>query len=139
MTVKFIPISLDAMTSVRTAANIILTDPTIPNNDVIINNAGIMACPYRATEDGLDHQFAANYLSHFLINLLMLKILASSHPRIISVSSGAHLTSDIRYANPLFSDGKTYNLIFNYIQSKIANILFSIELNKQLGEKGLAS
>lgn len=139
-TVKFIAVSLDSLTSVRTAANTILTDPTIPNIDVIINNAGIMACPYRATEDGLEHQFTTNYLSHFLLtNLLMPKILASSHPRIINVSSAAHLTSDIRYSDPGFSEGKTYHPIFAYAQSKTANILFSVELNKRLGGKGLSS
>jgi NAD(P)-dependent dehydrogenase (short-subunit alcohol dehydrogenase family) len=128
------------MTSVRTAAQTILTDHTIPKIDVIINNAGIMACPYRATEDGLEHQFATNYLSHFLLtNLLMPKILASSHRRVINVSSAAHLTSDVRYADPGFSGGQTYSPIFAYAQSKTANTLFSVELNKKLGEKGLIS
>jgi hypothetical protein len=49
----------------------------------------------------------------------MLKILASSHPRIINVSGGAHLTSDIRYADPLFSGGKSYNPIFAYVHPKL--------------------
>jgi NAD(P)-dependent dehydrogenase (short-subunit alcohol dehydrogenase family) len=132
-TVIYIPLFLSSLTSVRAAAQTILSDPSIPHIDVLINNAGIMACPYEKTEDGFELQWQTNYLSHFLLtNLLMPKLLLSSHPRVINVSSIAHLASDILYSDVGFSDGKIYNPILAYAQSKTANILFSVELNKRL-------
>jgi len=69
----------------------------------------------------------------------MPKLLLSPHPRIINVSSSAHLVADIQYSDPGFSDGETYNPILAYAQSKTANILFSVALNKRLGGKGVQS
>ena len=61
--------------------------------DYLINNAGIMACPYRKTEDGIESQFATNHIGHFLLtNLLIGKILkAGKGARIVNVSSAGHL------------------------------------------------
>jgi NAD(P)-dependent dehydrogenase (short-subunit alcohol dehydrogenase family) len=131
--VKYIPLLLSSLASVRAAAHLILNDSTIPNIDVLINNAGIMACPYEKTKDEFELQWQTNFLSHFLLtNLLMPKLLLSSNPRVINVSSIAHLASDILYSDVGFSEGKTYNPILAYAQSKTANILFSVELNNRL-------
>lgn len=75
---KFVPVHLDSLRSVRHSAQQILDDDSIPKIDTLINNAGIMACPYSKTEDGIERQFATNRVGHFLLtNLLMPKLLAA--------------------------------------------------------------
>lgn len=133
---RFIPLSLDSFSSVRSAASTILTDASIPTIDVLINNAGVMACPYQKTSDGHESQWQTNFLSHFLLTNLLVPKLAPS-ARIINVSSNANLASDIRYDDIGFSDGATYNAVLAYAQSKTANILFSVELNKRLRKQGV--
>jgi NAD(P)-dependent dehydrogenase (short-subunit alcohol dehydrogenase family) len=90
-TVKFVAIELDSQASVRKAAAEIIA--SVEKIDYLINNAGIMACPFRKTEDGIESQFATNHVGHFLLtNLLMPKILeAGKGARIINVGSIAHL------------------------------------------------
>ena len=128
--VKFIPVNLESLSSVRSAVKEILEDVEIRNIDVIINNAAIMACPFKKSEDGYESQFATNYLSHFLLtNLLIPKLLVSKSPRVVNVSSWGHLMSDIRYNDINFNDGKEYDVWKAYGQSKTANILFSVGLN----------
>ncbi|PMD46647.1 putative retinol dehydrogenase 12 [Hyaloscypha variabilis F] len=139
-TTKYIPLNLASLASVRSAASQILSDPSITSIDVLINSAGVMACPYSQTEDGFESQWQTNFLSHFLLtNLLLPKLLLAPHPRIVNISSSAHLVSDILYSDPGFSSGQKYNAILAYAQSKTANILFSVELNRRLGERGVES
>jgi NAD(P)-dependent dehydrogenase (short-subunit alcohol dehydrogenase family) len=137
----FIPISLDSLTSVRAAAKTILSDPTVPKIDVVINNAAIMACPYSQSEDGYELQFATNHLSHFLLtNLLMPKMLAAGPgARIVNVSSWGHLMSDMHYSDVGFSNGRDYKPWTAYGQAKTANILFTVGLNQRLQGKGARS
>jgi NAD(P)-dependent dehydrogenase (short-subunit alcohol dehydrogenase family) len=89
--VKFVVTDLDAQVSVRKAAAEI--NASVEKIDYLINNAGIMACPYRKTEDGTESQFATNHVGHFLLtNLLMGKILkAGRGARIVNVGSVGHL------------------------------------------------
>jgi NAD(P)-dependent dehydrogenase (short-subunit alcohol dehydrogenase family) len=97
-----------------------------------------MACPYERTEDGLESQWQTNYLSHFpLTNLLLPKLLLSPNPRIMNASSVAFLASDILYNDPGFSNGETYNPVSAHAQSKTANIIFSVELNRRLAKRGV--
>ncbi|KAF2444082.1 NAD(P)-binding protein [Karstenula rhodostoma CBS 690.94] len=94
--------------------------------DVLVNNAGVMAGPYRTTAEGLEMQFGANHLGHFLFtNLIMEKLLAAPHPRVVNISSDGHRLSGIRWDDVGFAGGKTYNQWEAYGQSKTANILFS--------------
>lgn len=137
---KFVSINLDSLASVREAARKILEDKDIGNIDVIINNAAIMVCPYTLTEDGYESQFAVNYLSHFLLtNLLMPKLLAAQNPRVVNVSSWAHVRSDIRWDDIGFQNGEAYQEWEAYGQAKTANILFSVALNQKLGKRGVKS
>lgn len=72
----------------------------VPYIDVLVNNAGIMACPYAKTEDGLERQFATSHVGPFLFtNLIMKKILASSAPRVVNVSSDGHRLSAMRWGD----------------------------------------
>ena len=100
--------------------------------DILINNAGIMNCPYSKTEDGYEMQFGVNHLGHFLLTNLLLDLLKKSAPsRIVTVSSLAHA-----YGGPMNIDDinseKEYSEWGSYSRSKLANVLFSRELAKKL-------
>jgi NAD(P)-dependent dehydrogenase (short-subunit alcohol dehydrogenase family) len=109
--------------------------------NVLINNAGIMACPPRRTKDGFEMQFGTNHLGHFLLfQLLKPALLAASTPdfasRVISVSSAGHRRSDIRPdINYDLIAAEEYNPFPAYGQSKTANILFANELDRHFCPK----
>jgi len=104
---------------------------------VLLNNAGIMACPYRLSDDGIELQFATNHLGHFLLTTRLLDIVEASAPsRIVNVSSLAHTMSyneGVRFDK--INDEKSYSIVSAYGQSKLCNVLFSNELNKRLEGK----
>ncbi|KAL8292400.1 hypothetical protein RQP46_001012 [Phenoliferia psychrophenolica] len=125
-------IDLASFASIKKAAKEVneMEDPI----DVLINNAAIMACPYAVTEDGFESQWQSNHLGPFLFtNLIRSRILASSAPRIVNVSSGGHRFTDVLYDDPGFSNGEKYNLWTAYGQSKTANILFAVGLKERWG------
>lgn len=92
-----IELDLGSLKKTRDAANAI--DALRENIDVIVNNAGIMACPYSKTVDGIESQFATNHIGHFLlVNLLLPKMLARGVPlRVVNVSSSGFRWSPVRY------------------------------------------
>ncbi|KAK9327159.1 hypothetical protein V1520DRAFT_66095 [Lipomyces starkeyi] len=134
--VKFIPLDLSSQASVRSAAAKI--NESVQKIDFLINNAAIMAAPYSKSVDGIESQFATNYIGHFLLtNLIIGKLLkAGPGARIVNVSSSAHRSGTIRFDDPGFSDGKFYNEWEAYAQSKSANILFSRALATKLEPHG---
>jgi NAD(P)-dependent dehydrogenase (short-subunit alcohol dehydrogenase family) len=140
-TIKLIPIDLSSLSSVRLAAQSILSDPSIPKIDVIINNAGIMICPYELSIDGYEMQFATNHLSHFLLtNLLMPKLLAAGPgATIVNVSSSGHKLGVVNWESTDYHKGRDYEVWSAYAQAKIANILFTVALRKRLVGKGIQS
>ena len=109
--------------------------------DVLINNAAIMASPYYTTKDGFEAQIGTNHLGPFLFtNLIIPRILASNkNPRIVNVSSVGHIFSPIRFNDPFFENGKSYDKWKSYGQSKTANILFARELSKRYASKRLTA
>ncbi|KAI9720759.1 MAG: hypothetical protein M1828_005550 [Chrysothrix sp. TS-e1954] len=111
------------------------------NIDVLVNNAGVMALPYELSEDGIEMQFAANHIGHFLFtNLIMEKILSSaSGGRVVNVGSDGYRLSPVRFYDINFDNGKTYDKWHSYGQSKTANLLFAKSLSSKLGKKGLVS
>ncbi|KAH8803521.1 short-chain dehydrogenase [Xylogone sp. PMI_703] len=135
--VNFIPVDLNSLSSVREAAQKVISDPDIRQIDGIVNNAGIMSLPkYETSEDGFERQLAVNHLSHFLLtNLLMPKLLLAPSPRVINLSSYGHRMSPFRFHDPLWSNGASYDRLYAYAQTKTANILFSVGLNNKLGPK----
>lgn len=138
--VKTLKLDLASFESVRDAAEEVNSWTDVPCIDVVVNNAGIMCPPHAATEDGIESQFQANHLGHFLLtNLIMNKILASSSPRVVSVSSNGARFGPIRWHDVNFGDGKYYDPMKAYAQSKTANILFAIGLAQRLGKRGLHS
>lgn len=95
-----------------------------------------MACPKSFTKDGFEMQIGVNHLGHFLLTNLLLDMLKLSSPsRIIVVSSSGHKLSGIN-KNDLMSE-MSYNKIKAYGQSKLANILFALELSKRLHGTGV--
>ncbi len=100
--------------------------------DVLINNAGIMAVPYTKTVDGFESQIGTNHLGHFaLTNLLLPKIT----DRVVTVSSFMHLLGKISLKD-LNWKARPYSAWLAYGQSKLANLLFTSELQKRLDAAG---
>ncbi|RUS78951.1 hypothetical protein EGW08_013292, partial [Elysia chlorotica] len=104
--------------------------------DILINNAGVMACPKALTKDGLEMQIGTNHFGHFLLtNLLLDKLKACSPSRIVIVSSIGHAYGKINF-NDLNSE-KTYGEFVAYNQSKLANVLHALELSSRLKGTGV--
>ncbi len=103
--------------------------------DVLINNAGIMAVPYALTKDGFESQIGTNHLGHFaLTNLLLPKVT----DRVVTVSSFMHLLGKISLKD-LNWKARPYSAWLAYGQSKLANLLFTSELQKRLDAAGLVA
>lgn len=135
--VDFISIELDKASSIRAAAKEINT--MVPRIDIFINNAGIMAVPYKKNDAGIESQLATNHIGHFLLtNLLMDKVRGvEKETRIVNLTSDGYLISAFNFDDYNFSDGKTYDEFSGYGQSKTANILFTKYLAKHLHDVGV--
>ena len=108
-----------------------------PRLDVLIANAGIMAVPLGQTDDGFELQFGTNHLGHFVLVGRLLPLLQASAPaRIVLLSSGGHMASDIIWDDPNFTTTE-YTKMEAYGQSKTANILHAVELDRRYGELGV--
>ncbi|OAJ36614.1 hypothetical protein BDEG_20772 [Batrachochytrium dendrobatidis JEL423] len=110
--------------------------------NILINNAGIMASPFKLSMDGIEEQFATNHVGHFLLTTALLPVLLRSHddkdmPRIVNVSSNYHnkapLPQGIRFDK--INDPGDQDIWQRYGQSKLSNILFSNALNKRYGDR----
>ncbi|MFD0899583.1 oxidoreductase [Actinomadura sediminis] len=100
--------------------------------DVLINNAGVMVPPFSRTADGFELQFGTNHLGHFaLTNLLLPRIRA----RVVTVSSVGHRVGSIDF-DDLNWERRRYRAMAAYAQSKLANLLFTAELQRRLTEVG---
>ena len=103
--------------------------------DVLMNNAGVMALPQCETEDGFEMQFGVNHLGHFaLTGHLWPLLLSTEGSRIVNVSSNAHKFGRMNWAD--VHNRKRYNAWAVYGQSKLANLLFTLGLNKRLQHAG---
>lgn len=127
-------LDLASLKSVRSFCEEILKEE--PRLDVLINNAGIYQCPYTKTEDGYEMQFAVNHLGHFLLTNLLLDLLKRSAPsRIIVVSSKLYKYGDVNFDD--LNSEQSYDKAFAYSRSKLANLLFTLELSHKLEETGV--
>ncbi|MDR8414754.1 SDR family NAD(P)-dependent oxidoreductase [Nonomuraea sp. 3-1Str] len=96
--------------------------------DIVINNAGIMACPETRVGPGWEAQFAINHLGHYaLVNLLWPAIARGGAARVVVVASGFDLVSGVRWDDVHFQHG--YDKWQAYTQAKTANVLFAAELD----------
>ena len=106
--------------------------------NILINNAGIMACPESKTSNGWDLQFAVNHIGHFVLTHELIDSMdQSSGARIINLSSTAHKFSGICWDDIHFSN--SYDKWVSYGQSKTATSLFSIELDRRFKDKNIRS
>jgi len=106
-----------------------------PALHVLVNNAGVMAIPYRQTADGFEMQFGTNHLGHFaLTGLLLDRIVASEGARVVNVSSGAHRFGSIHFDDLQWK--QNYRKWRAYGQSKLANLLFTFELQRRADAAG---
>jgi NAD(P)-dependent dehydrogenase (short-subunit alcohol dehydrogenase family) len=105
---------------------------------ILVNNAGIMGGPLVRDARGYEAQFATNHLGHFQLTLGLLPALRAAHgARVVNLTSGGHRLSDIRWDDPHFTTGYDDMGMLGYGQSKTANILFAVELDRRWAEDGI--
>ena len=103
---------------------------------ILVNNAGIMGGPLVRDARGYEAQFATNHLGHFQLTLALLPALRAAHgARVVNLTSGGHRLSDIRWDDPHFTTG--YDGMLAYGQSKTANVLFAVELDRRWAGEGI--
>lgn len=100
--------------------------------DVLVNNAGVMAVPYALTVDGFETQVGTNHLGHFALTNLLLPRLRD---RVVVISSDVHARGEVD-PDDLSWERRTYKPFTAYAASKLANLLFLLELDRRLGEAG---
>jgi NAD(P)-dependent dehydrogenase (short-subunit alcohol dehydrogenase family) len=134
-TVELQQLDLTSLDSVRKAADELRA--SYPRIDLLINNAGVMYVPSReTTKDGFEMQFGTNHLGHFaLTGLLLDNILPVEGSRVVTVASVGHrILARIHFEDPQFE--RKYNRVQAYGQSKLANLLFTYDLQRRLKAKG---
>ena len=100
--------------------------------DVLVNNAGLMAVPRGRTADGFETHLGTNHLGHFALTNLLLEAITD---RVVTVSSGLHRRGEV-VLDDLFFERRRYSPYAAYGQSKLANLLFTLELQRRLQEQG---
>ena len=105
--------------------------------DLLINNAGIMATPLMRDDRGYEMQFATNHLGHFQLTARLWEALKKSrNARVVALSSRGHARGEVDFSDPNF-DKRPYDKWAAYGQSKSANSLFAVELDKRGQEHGI--
>ena len=130
--VDSVPLDLSSMASVRKAAKEV--NKRYDSLDGLINNAGIMQTPETRTEDGFELQLGTNHLGHFLLAGLLYELVEKAGGRIVVVSSVAHKLGKINLDDLM--QESSYNASTAYGQSKLANLMFALELDRRLQEAG---
>jgi NAD(P)-dependent dehydrogenase (short-subunit alcohol dehydrogenase family) len=123
-------LDLTSLDSIRAAADQLRSDHA--SIDLLINNAGVMFTPKSTTKDGFELQFGTNHLGHFaLTNLLLDRVLAAPGSRVVTVSSQGHrFVRGIRFDDLQWE--RSYSRVGAYGQAKLANLLFTYELQRRL-------
>jgi NAD(P)-dependent dehydrogenase (short-subunit alcohol dehydrogenase family) len=129
----FLSLDLSSQARVHEAAKSFLAEHD--TLDLLINNAGVMWVRRSLTEDGFETQFGTNHLGHFtLTGLLLPALLATPGSRVVTVSSLAHKSGSIHFDDSTLEKG--YGRHKAYAQSKLANLMFAIELDRRLKAAG---
>ncbi|KAI9358005.1 hypothetical protein DFJ73DRAFT_820179 [Zopfochytrium polystomum] len=137
--VEFLPLDLASLASVKTFAELFIAKKLAI--DILLNNAGVMAPQqFTLSKDGIELQMASNHLGHFYLTNLLLPIIEETakkngSARIVNVSSTGHVAARSLGLDTL-NDAPSYNAYVHYGKSKLANILFTRELQKRLDSKG---
>jgi NAD(P)-dependent dehydrogenase (short-subunit alcohol dehydrogenase family) len=129
------PLDLGSLARVRAFAEQFLADHD--RIDVLINNAGVMACPFARTADGFEMQFGTNHLGHFLLANLLAPALVNAAPaRLVSLSSRGHRFSDVDLDDPNFEHTE-YEPWIGYGRAKTANVLFAVGFDRRFRDRGV--
>ena len=129
--IAFEPAELEDLAQVRSLARRAGARPL----DILVNNAGIMGVPYRRTVSGFEAQLGVNYLSHFVLTGALLEALrAAPKARVVSLSSLAHLGGAIAFDD--LQSEKSYSPFRAYAQSKLAMLMFALELQRRSDRHG---
>ncbi|GAB7191912.1 SDR family NAD(P)-dependent oxidoreductase [Kineococcus sp. NUM-3379] len=127
-------LDLTSLASIRTAAAALRE--AHPRIDLLVNNAGVMYTPKRTTRDGFELQFGTNHLGHFaLTGLLLDRLLPVPGSRVVTVSSSGHrIRAGIHFEDLQWE--RSYSRAGAYGQSKLANLMFTYELQRRLAAHG---
>jgi len=133
-TIHLQSLDLGSLDSVRTAAGSLLAEHD--HIDLLVNNAGVMYTEWQTTADGFEFQMGVNHLGHFALTMLLLdRLQETGESRIVNVSSVAHkIKSKLDPATMM--SGDNYDRIAAYGRSKLANLLFTYELQRRLAAAG---
>ena len=127
-------LELGSLAAVRAAAERLLA--TLPRIDLLIDNAGVMACPVAKTADGFELQFGSNHLGHFVFTCMLVPALRRSPAsRVVCLSSRGHHIAPVDFDDLSF-ERRPYDKWQSYGQAKTANVLFAVELDRRLGSRG---
>lgn len=130
--VNSVALDLASLNSVRECAETIKDKHE--KLDGLINNAGIMMTPETKTEDGFELQLGTNHLGHFLLAGLLYELVEKASGRIVVVSSIAHKQGKIHFDDLMLE--QDYAPVKAYTQSKLANLMFALELDRRLKKAG---
>jgi len=130
---QLIQLDLASLKSVRACADGLLAEGK--PFDLIIANAGVMACPKGATADGFETQFGTNHLGHFVLVNRIASLLRSG-ARLVNLSSAGHRFADVDLEDPNF-EHTGYEEFVAYGRSKTANVLFAVEFDRRHKARGV--
>jgi NAD(P)-dependent dehydrogenase (short-subunit alcohol dehydrogenase family) len=135
--VRLVLADLSRQADVRRAADEILA--TYPRVDVLVNNAAVHSWRRTLTDDGVETQWAVNHLAPFLLTSLLLpRMLENAPARVVTVSSNAHHSADLRW-DDLEMKGRLYRGFKQYGNTKLANVLFTRELARRTAGTGVTA
>jgi NAD(P)-dependent dehydrogenase (short-subunit alcohol dehydrogenase family) len=133
--VEVAELELGSLKNIRAFAERFLSEHDVLH--ILVDNAGVMASPFMKTEDGFELQFGSNHLGHFLLTCLLAPALLRGAPsRVVSVSSRGHRLSPVVFDDIQF-ERRPYDKWQAYGQSKTANVLFAVALERRLGARGV--
>ncbi|MBV8793988.1 MAG: SDR family NAD(P)-dependent oxidoreductase [Hyphomicrobiales bacterium] len=130
---ELVELDLASLDSVRVCANALIDDSK--PFDLVIANAGVMACPFSKTADGFETQFGTNHLGHFVL-VNRIASLMKPGSRLVNLSSAGHRYSDVDLGDPNF-ERTPYDPWIAYGRSKTANILFAVEFDRRHKAEGI--
>ena len=134
--VELLALNLADLASIRQAAETFRQRYT--RLDVLMNNAGVMATPYQKTADGFEMQFGTNHLGHFALTGQLLDLLLNTpESRVVNVSSNLHTRGKMNFAD--LHGAQRYDRWGAYCHSKLANLLFTYELQRKLSRYGAST
>jgi NAD(P)-dependent dehydrogenase (short-subunit alcohol dehydrogenase family) len=130
---ELVELDLADLASVRACADALVADGR--QFDLVIANAGVMACPFGKTADGFETQFGTNHLGHFVL-VNRIASLIKDGGRLVNLSSSGHRFSDVNLEDPNFETTE-YTEFGAYGRSKTANVLFAVEFDRRHRDRGI--